>query len=334
MSDKIAILGAGSWGITLGKLLAEKGHKVSLWEPDKKLARILDSQRSFKFLPGLKIPADILISQEADKVLSGANIIILAVPSQFMGEVARNITPLVKDKRVITVIATKGIESNTSLRMSEILAQHFTPGLAENITVLSGPTIAVEVMKKMPAAAVVACAREDIARYVQDSFITPEFRLYTSTDVIGVELGGSVKNIIAIAAGISDGLGLGTNSKAALMTRGIVEIIRLGLVLGARAETFNGLSGIGDLITTCISKYSRNRTFGEKIGQGKTAEKALAEIEMVVEGVKTTEGVYNLAAKHNIQMPITTEIYNILFKGKDPKKAVGDLMMRQAKPED
>lgn len=333
MFDKIAILGAGSWGITLANLLSENDHKIKIWESDKKQADILHRNRSFKFLPGLKIPDNIPISSKVEEVVTEVNIIVFAVPSQVIREVTRKIVPLIADKNVIIVIATKGIEADTSLRMSEIINSQLSGGLKNRITVLSGPTIAVEVMKKIPTAAVVAASQEDVAKYIQQNFMTAYFRLYTSTDVIGVELGGALKNIIAIAAGIGDGLGLGTNAKAALMTRGMVEISRLGLVMGAKAETFSGLSGIGDLITTCISKYSRNRTFGEKIGRGETSEQALKEIEMVVEGVKTTEGVYHLSVKHNIQMPITTEIYNILFKGKDPKKAVGDLMMREAKPE-
>ncbi len=333
MSCNIAILGAGSWGITLGKLLHEKGHKIRLWESDKKQADVLKEKRGFKFLPEYTIPYDVLITSVLEEVLKDAKIIVFAVPSHVVAEVSEKIAALIENKDVIILIATKGIEQKSSLRMSEIVTSNISTALSNNIAVLSGPTIALEVSKKIPTAAVIASNNQDTAKYIQECFMTPYFRLYTSNDVIGVELGGAIKNIIAIAAGAGDGLGLGTNTKAALMTRGIVEITRLGVNIGARADTFRGLSGIGDLITTCISKYSRNRNFGEKIGQGKTIQEALDEIEMVVEGVKTAEGVYKLALKNKIEMPIIIEVYNILFKGKAPKEAVEHLMTRQAKPE-
>ena len=333
MSCNIAILGAGSWGITLGKLLHEKGHKIRLWESDKKQTDVLKEKRGFKFLPEYTIPYDVLITSVLEEVLKDAKIIVFAVPSHVVAEVSEKIAALIENKDVIILIATKGIEQKSSLRMSEIVTSNISTALSNNIAVLSGPTIALEVSKKIPTAAVIASNNQDTAKYIQECFMTPYFRLYTSNDVIGVELGGAIKNIIAIAAGAGDGLGLGTNTKAALMTRGIVEITRLGVNIGARADTFRGLSGIGDLITTCISKYSRNRNFGEKIGQGKTIQEALDEIEMVVEGVKTAEGVYKLALKNKIEMPIIIEVYNILFKGKTPKEAVEHLMTRQAKPE-
>ncbi len=333
MSDNIAILGAGSWGITLSMLLSEKGHKINLWESNEKQAEILKTTRTFKFLPNWQIPDTIMISSDPKELISEANMIIFAVPSQVVRDVTKRIVPLIKNKDVIIVVASKGIEADSSLRMSEIISSQIPPELREKVTVLSGPTIAVEVIKKNPTVAVIAASSQDVAEHIQQNFMTPYFRLYTSSDIIGVELGGALKNIIAIAAGINDGLGLGTNAKAALMTRGIVEITRLGIIMGAKAETFSGLSGIGDLITTCISRYSRNRTFGEKIGQGKGLREAVDEIGMVVEGIKTAEGVYKLSLNHKIAMPITTEIYNILFNGKNPKKAVEDLMMRQARPE-
>ncbi|MFH1783871.1 MAG: NAD(P)H-dependent glycerol-3-phosphate dehydrogenase [bacterium] len=333
MSERICILGAGSWGLTLACLLAKKQHKVKLWESDAKQAEILERTRQFKFLPGLVMPDDLHFSSEIKSALEGAQVIVYAVPSQVVGSVSEKISPYLKKKGTVIVIATKGVDALSSLRMSEIVCSGKNSDLIEKTCVLSGPTIAIEVMRKIPTAAVVAAKNKNVAERVQQLLMTPYFRLYTSDDVAGVEIGGSIKNIIAIAAGIGDGLGLGTNAKAALMTRGVVEIVRLGARMGANPDTFHGLSGIGDLITTCISKHSRNRSFGEKIGQGMSTQDALDEIQMVVEGVETTKGVMGLAKKMDIDMPITAEVYGVLFEGKSPRKVVGDLMNRQAKPE-
>jgi glycerol-3-phosphate dehydrogenase (NAD(P)+) len=333
MAEKkeIAVLGDGGWGTTLAILLANKGFDITLWGAFPDYIEILKRGReNVKFLPGVKIPNNIRFTSSADDVLYGKETVIIAIPSQFMRPALSKMRK--KDlagKTVVSVV--KGIENNTLKRMSEVIRE--LCGNTE-LAVLSGPTIALEVANGSPTTAVVASEDTKLASRVQELFMTERFRIYASADVIGVELGGSLKNIVAIAAGAADGLGFGTNAKAALLTRGLVEIVRLGSAMGAKKETFYGLSGLGDLTTTCISRYSRNRWLGESIGSGKKLDDILKETDMVVEGVATTRSAHELAGRYKVDMPITAEIYRVLYENKDPKKAVRDLMTRSPKSEE
>lgn len=326
----ISVIGDGGWGTTLAMLLSQKGYAATLWGAFPDYVEILKSKRvNTKFLPGIRIPSGIHITSSLDEAMDRKDLVVLAVPSQYMRGVLTRISAY-KISGGILVSVTKGIENKTLKRMSEVVNEILGK---IPLVVLSGPTIAHEVALKVPTTIVSSAHDLKIAKAVQDVFMTDTFRVYASGDVIGAELGGSLKNIIAIAAGISDGLGFGTNAKAALLTRGLVEMVRLGTAMGAKKETFYGLSGLGDLATTCISPYSRNRHFGEEIGKGKTLKEALEETEMVVEGVATTQSAHDLAKKHKIEMPIAAEIYKVLYEGKDPKKAVYDLMTRPPKVE-
>lgn len=329
---RIAVLGAGSWGTTLAMLLAKKGHEVSLWEYLKEQAERLNRERENRqFLPGVSIPEEIFISSNLKEIVEEKEIVLVVVPSQVLREVMEKLSKIRISKKVVLVNATKGLEMGTNLRMSQIIKSHFPKN---RIVVLSGPSHAEEVSREIPTTIVASASSEEFSQEIQEIFTTPYFRVYTNPDTVGVELGGALKNIIAIASGICDGLGLGDNSKAALMTRGMAEISRLGVIMGAKQETFAGLSGMGDLITTCISKHSRNRGLGEKIAKGKKLEEAQREIGMVTEGVPTTKSAYELARKYKVEMPITEELYRILFKGKDPRDAEFELMTRKTKREE
>lgn len=328
MPSKVAVIGAGSWGTALAVLLAKKGCDVRLWVHRPEHAVAIERERqNAEYLPGITIPDSVRITCEFDEALNESDFVILVVPSHTMREIVKHISPLAKENMVF-VSATKGIENGTLKRMSEIIKDELPWIVHKNIAVLSGPSHAEEVGRDIPTTVVVASESKNTAEAVQDLFMTPRFRVYTNPDIIGVELGGALKNVIALGAGISDGLGFGDNSKAALMTRGIVEITRLGVALGANPLTFAGLSGIGDLIVTCTSMHSRNRRAGILIGKGHKVNEVLESMNMVVEGVRTTRSAYDLKLKHNVKMPITTEMYKILFEGKDPKEAVVDLMMR------
>lgn len=333
MVKSVAILGAGSWGITLAVMLFEKGFFVKVWEFEKKQAQILREKRKFRFLPWIDIPREIEIISNISYALDGVGLVVVALPSHVVRRAAKKMAkaPLPEDITIVNV--SKGLEDKTLLRMSQVLSEELPEKLGKRIVVLSGPSHAEEVSRKIPTTVVVASRNEKLNQEVQKIFFAPFFRVYTNLDIIGVEMGGALKNIIALAAGIGDGLGLGDNSKAGLITRGLVEITRLGKALGAKPLTFSGLSGMGDLIVTCTSGYSRNRSFGEKIGQGETLKKALSEIKMVVEGIRTTKAAYQLAKKYKVSMPITEEVYKVIFKNKKPSEAVKDLMLRQAKPE-
>lgn len=329
-NEKIGILGAGSWGSTLACLLSNR-HKVRVWEFDKEQCKkIIKHKENKKFLPGIKLPAKILFSNDINEVLYNSHIIIIALPSHTIRSNLKKCSPLLKDKILISV--SKGIENTTLKRVSEIL---YDETMNKKIAVLSGPSHAEEVSKNIPTTVVISSysSNKKMLEYLQKIFITENFRVYTNKDIIGVELGGALKNIIAIAAGISDGLGFGSNTKAAIMTRGMTEIRRLGIKMGASPETFAGLTGIGDLIATCISKYSRNRFVGEEMGKGKKLVDILNNMVMIAEGIKTTLSVYNLSKKHKISMPITEEIYNIIYRKKNTEKAVKSLMLREPKPE-
>jgi len=323
--EKICILGAGSWGSALGILLAKKGYDVDMWTLDKEQCESVNRTReNVDFLPGVVFPNNINLSNDLSMSVQGAKAVVLAVPSQAVRSVLKSAKPFIGKEQVIVNVA-KGFEKQTNLRISQVCRQE----LPENdFAVLSGPSHAEEVGRDMPTTVVVAADDIKVAELVQDIFISPKFRVYTNEDLIGVELGGTLKNIIAFGAGISDGLGYGDNTKAALMTRGIREIVRLGVAMGAKATTFSGLSGIGDLIVTCTSMHSRNRRAGILVGQGKTLDEALAEVKMVVEGVVATEVAYGLSNQYGIDMPITREIFGVLYEGKDVKKSVIDLMLR------
>jgi len=326
----IAVIGDGGWGTALAILLSKKGFGVSLWGAFPDYVEILKSGReNIKFLPSVKIPNDIKITASLDEALHDGGLVVLAVPSQYM----RSVLTMLKMENFsgkILVSVTKGIENKTLKRMSEVIEEVLGNC---RLGVLSGPTIALEVVNGAPTTIVSSSQDLELAKEVQDIFMTDRFRVYTNTDIIGVELGGSLKNIIAIAAGALDALGFGTNAKAALLTRGLVEIVRLGAAMGAKKDTFYGLSGLGDLTTTCISQYSRNRWLGEEIGKGKKLKNILKETDMVIEGVATAKSAHDLAKKYNVEMPITSEIYNVLYENKDPKKAVHDLMTRSPKME-
>ncbi len=330
---KISVLGAGGWGTTLGILLHYNGHDVTLWEYRKSYANKLNKKReNIDLLPGIKIPKEINITNKLEDSTTEQHLIVLAVPSQFLRGAVKKIK-FQNIKETILVSVAKGIEKNTLLTMSQML-QDVHPSLEdEQIGVLSGPSHAEEVAKMIPTTVTAASTSLDTAKSIQAAFMTSYFRVYSSTDILGVELGGALKNVIAIGAGIIDGAKFGDNTKAAIMTRGVAEISRLGLAMGARPETFAGLSGMGDLIVTCMSRHSRNRYVGEQIGAGKKLKQVLKSMEMVAEGVETSRSASQLAKKYGVETPITNEVYKILFEDKDPIKATTDLMTRDMKTE-
>ncbi|MGQ9642394.1 MAG: NAD(P)H-dependent glycerol-3-phosphate dehydrogenase [Ignavibacterium sp.] len=328
---KVSVLGAGGWGTTLAVLLHFNGHNVTLWEYKKSYAKELSKLRENKiYLPGIIIPDEIRITSDLEESTSDKNIIVLAVPSQFLRKVVEKID-YHSIKNTILVSVSKGIEKETLMTMSQMMRDVHHRLSKEQIGVLSGPSHAEEVSKRIPTAVVAASVDKETSQTIQSVFMTSFFRVYKSTDILGVELGGAFKNVIAIGAGIIDGAGFGDNTKAAIMTRGVAEISRLGLVMGARPETFAGLSGMGDLIVTCMSKHSRNRYVGEQIGRGRKLKEVLKSMEMVAEGVETTKSVNQLAAKYKVETPIANEVYQILFEDKDPIKATTDLMTRDMK---
>lgn len=335
MKARIGILGAGGWGTALSLLLSQNGHSVDLWEYSPEYAeKMATSRHNPDFLPNVHIPEAICITSDLASVMKEKDVLIFAVPSHVLREVAMRTLDHKIPKNALFISAVKGIENETLLRMSEIIEKLYRDYIRpDQIIVLSGPSHAEEVSRNIPTAVVVASISNASSEKAQQILMNPFFRVYTSNDVVGVELGGALKNVIAIAAGISDGVGYGDNTKAALMTRGIVEIARLGMAMGAQANTFYGLSGIGDLIVTCTSRYSRNRFVGEQIGKGKTLDEILKTMKMVAEGIRTTRAAVALAKKYGVEMPITQEVNEILFHGKDPKKAVYDLMTRTPKPE-
>ena len=323
--EKICVLGAGSWGSALALVLAKKGYEVSMWTLNEEQANKINKTReNIDYLPGVLFPNNIVVTTDLEETVVDSKIIVLAVPSQAIRSVSKQIKPFVKDEQILVDVA-KGLEKGSGLRLSEVCEQE----LPKNPYVtLSGPSHAEEVAKDIPTTVVVASQDLEIAQIVQDIFMSPKFRVYTNPDIVGVELGGALKNIIAFGAGICDGLGYGDNAKAALMTRGISEIGRLGAAMGANLSTFAGLSGIGDLIVTCTSMHSRNRRAGILIGQGKNLEETLEEVKMVVEGITATEVAYEVAKELNIDMPITNAIYSVLHNGSNPNEVVIELMMR------
>ncbi|MFH1858626.1 MAG: NAD(P)H-dependent glycerol-3-phosphate dehydrogenase [Candidatus Omnitrophota bacterium] len=324
---KVAVIGDGGWGTTLAILLSRKGEDVRLWSVFPEYAALLSQKReNVKFLPGIPIPKEIAISSDILKVVEGTEVIVLAPPSHFMREVAARLKEVpLSDKILVSV--SKGLENKTLFRMSQVIRDVL--GKGTRLAVLSGPNIAYEIAQGLPALAVAASEDVKVAQAVKKLFTSENFGVYLGDDVIGVEMGGSLKNVIAIAAGITDGLGLGTNAKAALFTRGVVEMAKLGIRLGARIETFTGLSGLGDLVTTCLSPKSRNRCFGEEIGKGRHLEEILKGTEMVVEGIRTATSALALGNKFQLDLPITQEIKSVLYDGKDPHQALKDLMTRR-----
>lgn len=325
MSAQVSIIGAGSWGTANAISLAKKGIKVKLWVREAELlSNIMNKKENTTYLPGVEIPENIEASNDLEYCCKNSEIIVIGTPSHIVRDVVKSIKPYLSKDQIIVNLA-KGIENGTLLRMSEVIEEI----LPENhIVVLSGPSHAEEVARDIPTTVVVSSKDRSSAERVQDVFMAPNLRVYTNPDLVGVELGGALKNIIALGAGIIDGLGFGDNTKAAIMTRGIVEIARLGMSLGAKRSTFAGLSGIGDLIVTCTSMHSRNRRAGIAIGQGKSLEEVVGSTKMVVEGIRTTKSAYELAKKQGIEMPITEEIYNVLYNNIDIKESVTNLMMR------
>ncbi len=331
---RAAVLGAGSWGTTLAVLLHEKGHEVVLWEYFPELAAAIRRDReNRRFLPGVRVGAGITVTADLDEALSGAERIVFVTPSHTVRAVARAAaTSPAFARRAIVINAAKGLEEKTLCRMSEVLAQEL-PTPKRRIVGLLGPSHAEEVSRHIPTAIVVAGTAQEVLAEIQRFFMTDLFRVYTNTDLVGVELGVSLKNTIAIAAGICDGLGFGDNTKAALLTRGLAEMKRLTCRMGGKEETLSGLAGVGDLIVTCMSRHSRNRHVGEEIGRGKKLPQVLAEMVMVAEGVKTTKAAVQLAKRVGVELPIAEQVHRVLFRGKDPRRAIKDLMVRKAKKE-
>ena len=331
---KIAVLGAGSWGTTLAVLLDENKHRVKLWEFYEEFAEALRNERENKrFLPGIAIAESISIETDIAAALSDADLVLSVVPSH----VTRNVAKLAAEtgriaKETIVVNASKGLEEGTLARMSEVLADEL-PVDAGQICTLAGPSHAEEVSRQMPTSVVAAGIDAKVTGRVQEAFFRPYFRVYTNSDVVGVEVGVALKNIIAIAAGVCDGLGYGDNTKAALLTRGLVEITRLGCALGAKAETFFGLAGIGDLIATALSRHSRNRHVGERIGKGESLEQILGQMVMVAEGVRTTRAAVDMGKKMNVDLPIISSVYAVLYNNVDARKAINQLMNRPPQQE-
>jgi glycerol-3-phosphate dehydrogenase (NAD(P)+) len=330
---RIAVLGAGSWGTTLAILLAEKSHDVTLWSfLESDADTIVRTRENPAFLPGIRIPESVVISSNLEAAASDKDMIVVAIPSQFIRSSLTKLKGMRFDN-VLLVNVAKGVENGTLMTMSEMLHDTLPHLAPDRIATLSGPSHAEEVSRRIPTTVVVASASLDSARKIQSVFMVPYFRVYASDDLRGVEIGGALKNVIAIAAGIVDGANLGDNTKAALMTRGIAEITRIGVAMGAHVRTFGGLSGIGDLMVTCMSRHSRNRHIGVEIGKGRKLQEILGEMVMVAEGVATTQSAYDLAKRVGVEVPIIEQVHKILFEDKDPLKACYDLMTRDPKGE-
>ena len=330
MKKKICVIGAGSWGLALALLLNDKDYDVTMWcySPEEKRMIEADGENK-RCLPGIKLPQSICFTTDAQEAIEGKEIIVMAIPSEFMRDNTKNIAPFVTPKQIIVNVA-KGLEYDTLFRLSEVIESELP---SNPVVVLSGPSHAEEVARKLPTTVTVSSKSKIVAEQVQEIFTTDYFRVYTNPDLIGVELGGALKNVIAFAAGVVEGMGYGDNTKAALITRGLTEITRLGVAMGANQQTFSGLSGIGDLIVTCTSPHSRNRYAGELIGKGYTLDEALKEVNMVVEGVHTAKGAYCLKNKYNVRMPIISQVYKTLFEGLSAQEALHNLMVRDQKDE-
>jgi glycerol-3-phosphate dehydrogenase (NAD(P)+) len=330
----VAVIGAGSWGTALAISLAESGHDVRMWTRKQEAAERMTAERhNPRYLPDASIPDEMVITHDLDLATAGADVWLVAVPSQGVRKVAERLVGAFTANLLIVSVA-KGIENGTLMTSSEVLFDVFPDATSSQVAVLYGPSHAEEVAKHCPTTVVAAATQLETAERVQDIFMTPTLRVYVNTDLKGVEIAGSVKNVLAIAAGISDGVGYGDNAKAAILTRGLAEIKRLGVAMGANEGTFGGLAGIGDMVVTCMSTLSRNRNLGFAIGQGKSLEEVQQEMTMVAEGVRTTASVMELAQSLGVEMPITAAVHSILFEGVPPKDAVRCLMMRSAKQEE
>ena len=326
----VGVLGAGSWGTALSVLLSDNGHQVTVWSIDENEVNMLNEKREHELkLPGVKLPDDMVITGNMRSAIQGKDFLVLAVPSPFTRSTARKMSPMVAEGQIIVDVA-KGIEESTLMTLSRQIEQEIPQA---DVAVLSGPSHAEEVGRRLPTTCVIGAKTRKTAEYLQSMFISNVFRVYTSPDILGIELGGSLKNVIALAAGIADGLGYGDNTKAALITRGIAEIARLGVKMGGKIESFTGLTGIGDLIVTCASVHSRNRKAGYLIGQGMSMQEAMDEVKMVVEGVYSAKAAAKLAKEYDVSMPIVEEVNAVLFEGKSPAEAVNDLMMRESRSE-
>ena len=327
---KAGVLGAGSWGTALSVLLCDNGHQVTMWSIDENEVKMLNEKREHETkLPGVKLPDQLIVTGDLEDTVKGKDFLVLAVPSPFTRSTAAKMSPCVADGQIIVDVA-KGIEESTLMTLSQQIRQEIPQA---DVAVLSGPSHAAEGGRRLPTTCVIGATTRKTAEYLQSMFISKVFRVYTSPDILGIELGGSLKNVIALAAGIADGLGYGDNTKAALITRGIAEIARLGVKMGGKIESFTGLTGIGDLIVTCASVHSRNRKAGYLIGQGRSVQEAMDEVKMVVEGVYSAKAAAKLAEKYQVSMPIVEEVNKVLFEGKAPARAVDDLMMRESRSE-
>jgi glycerol-3-phosphate dehydrogenase (NAD(P)+) len=329
----IGVVGAGSWGTALARLLALKGHDVALWAREAEVVAEIQTHRENRsFLPGVSLPSGLAVSSDLLEVVTGREMLVSVVPSQFVSsvfsEVARDLAPEIQ-----VISASKGIEVSTGRRMDEVFAELLSPEQAELLTFLSGPSFSAEVSADAPTAVVVASRSHEAALRAQAAFQTEAFRVYTNPDVLGVELGGALKNVIALAAGVVAGMGFGHNTLAALITRGLAEISRLGVAMGADPATFSGLAGMGDLVLTCTGSLSRNRTVGYRIGQGESLEEILGSMKSVAEGVRTVQAVRELASEFKVEMPISEEVHALLWEGRDAREAVRNLMLRGPKPE-
>lgn len=326
----VGIIGAGSWGTALSVLLHDNGNQVTIWSIDPEEVKMLSEKREHeKKLPGVKLADDMVITGDLEKAIRGKDFLVLAVPSPYTRSTARKMCPFVAEGQKIVDVA-KGIEETTLMTLSQQIEEEIPQA---DVAVLSGPSHAEEVGRRLPTTCVIGAKTRTTAEYLQGAFISPVFRVYTSPDILGIELGGSLKNVIALAAGTADGLGYGDNTKAALITRGIAEIARLGVKMGGHIESFTGLTGIGDLIVTCASVHSRNRKAGYLMGQGMSMKEAMDEVQMVVEGVYSAKAAKKLAEKYHVSMPIVEAVNEVLFENKDPREAVDELMTRASRSE-
>lgn len=327
----IAIIGSGSWGVALAIHLVKNGHKIKIWSYEKEEADLINNQKKCKFLPNVEIPDNIECKLDYEEVIKGADLILQVTPSKFTRNIVKQYAKYVDVKKQPIIVCSKGIEKETTLTLDEVILQEIPNA---RIGALSGPSHAEEVSIAVPTLLVIASEDEEVKNLVQDVFMNEYMRLYTSNDVKGVELGGALKNIIAFCSGVAAGIGFGDNTFAALITRGLVEIRKLGIALGGKEETFYGLSGLGDLIVTCLSEHSRNRKAGKLIGQGKTIEETRKEVGMTIESIDNIEVAKELSDKLNLEMPILNSVYDILYNNLDPKEAVKSLMTRKRKQED
>ena len=330
---RAAVVGAGAWGTALAKVLADAGHDVCLWSYEAEVAASINERDENPYLAGVTLPSSLRADPDLARAVGGADLVVSVSPSQVVRGVMQEAAPSLRPDAQI-VSASKGVEFGTLLRMDEVLSEVLPSEMMERFCVLSGPSFAKEVALGTPTAVVAASGDEAAALRVQEAFQTPWFRVYTNLDVIGVELGGALKNVIALAAGMTAGLGFGHNTTAALITRGLAEMTRFGVALGARQATFYGLAGMGDLVLTCTGSLSRNRTVGFRLGQGESLEEILADMTAVAEGVKTASGVYELARRHDVEMPITEQVYAIVEEGRSAEEALRALMERDPKPEE